>query len=127
MKRINKKIRISHLIVLNFVYFIILFFLYNYLKTVVENSGNDINIIFSGISIVFMIAGLSVVSLSFIVFVYLKKQNDNLLEDIENLSEHIQDISSKKYDSNIKIKYYEDFLKISLSLKNIVKRLNKKD
>lgn len=125
MKNVNKQIRLTYLVVFNFLIFIVLFLLYNYLKNVVEISNNDVNIIFSGISIIFMTLGISIFSLSFLGYIFLKKQNDKLVEDIENLSEHIQDISDKDYNSSVEIKYYSDLLQISLALKNIVKRLNR--
>ncbi len=125
MKTINKQIRLTYVVVFNFLVFGILFFLYNYLKDAIIEANNDVNIIFSGVSIVFMVIGMSIFGLSFLMYIFLKKQNDNLIEDLESLSEHVQDISLKEYSSNINIKHYSDFLHISLALKNIVKRLNK--
>ena len=126
MKSINKQIRLTYLLGFNLLIFTVLFFLYNYLKAIVESYSNNINIILSGVSIVFMIIGLSVLVFSFAMYMFLKKQNDKLVTDVETLGEHVQEISDKQYDSAIKIKYYSDLLQISLVLKNIVKRLNKK-
>ena len=125
LKNINKQIKVIYLIIFNFLIFVVLSLLYIYLKNIVESSSNDINIIYNGISIVFILLGLSIFSLSFIVYIYLKQQNNHLVEDVNSLSKHIQEISNKEYDSNIKIKYYKEFLQISLAFKNILKRLNK--
>lgn len=127
MKNLNKQIKLIYLIGFNLVLFIVLSILYNYLKEVVQNSNNDINIVISGISIVFLFAGISILILSSIVYIFLKRQNNKLLKDVKALSNHIGEISQKDYKSKVEIKYYQEFLQISLFLKNILKRLNKKD
>ena len=107
--------------------FIVLSCLYIYLKELVQNSNNDINLIISGISIVFLLIGLSVLIISSLIYIFLKRQNNKLVRDVETLSEHINEISEKDYQSKVEIKHYQEFLQISLLLKNILKRLNKKD
>jgi len=73
-------------------------------------------------------------SISFLLFLnmfitlYLLKRNSNkILEDTVELKRYIEDISKKEYNSILHIKYFQEYLEISVMLKNIVKRLNQKD
>ena len=127
MKNLNKQIKLSYLLGFNLILFLVLSSLYIYLKELVQNSNNDINLIISGISIVFLLIGLSIVIISSLSYIFLKHQNNKLVRDVETLSEHINEISEKDYQSKVEIKHYQEFLQISLLLKNILKRLNKKD
>ena len=117
MRGIKEQIKLKYLLLFLVSVFLTLYGAYRYLKPLVENTAS--------LSMVFFFLGLSMFFLSVIVFYYLKKQNEHLLEDVEELSEHILDISDKEYTTNINIKYYSEFLQISLLLKNIIKRLNK--
>ena len=127
MKNLNKQIKLSYLVGFNLILFIVLSILYIYFKELVQNSSNDINLILSGISIVFLLIGLSILIVSSLIYFFLKHQNNKLLRDVEALSEHINEISEKDYQSKVEIKHYQEFLQISILLKNILKRLNKKD
>lgn len=117
MKTIKEQIKLKYLLLHTVVLFIILYVTYRYLKPLVENTAS--------LSMVFFFLGLSLFFMSIVVFYYLKKQNEQLIEDVDELSEHILDISNKDYRANITIKYYSEFLQISLALKNIIKRLVK--
>jgi len=48
-------------------------------------------------------------------------------EDIEHFQGYINEISDKNYKAVVKIKYFHEFLEMSLRLKNVVKRLNNKE
>lgn len=49
-----------------------------------------------------------------------------ILHDIEQLKIYLEEVSRKNYEAVVKIKYFHEFLEISLLLKNIIKRLNSK-
>lgn len=126
MRNIDKQIQSKYLVLFFIFTVIILLSSYAYIKEILLDSSNDINMLLSTISIVFFILGIFLILLSIGVFYILKKQNDKLVEDTTALSEYILDISEKDYKSSLKIKYYSEFLQMSISLKNIVKRLTKK-
>jgi hypothetical protein len=56
----------------------------------------------------------------------LKKFVIRLDYDINALVEYLEELNAKNYDAQLEIKHSLEFLKISLLLKNIVKRLYKK-
>lgn len=72
---------------------------------------------------------LGVVSLFVLSFIYfiIKKMSDKLSQDIKEFLNYLEEVSNKNYQAVIKIKYFYEFLEMSLRLKNIVKRLNNKD
>lgn len=61
------------------------------------------------------------------LYLIVRQLNKRVLYDIKQLKEYIDEIESKKYDAVIHIKYIYEFLEISLMLKNVIKRLQKKD
>ncbi len=117
MKEIKEQVKLKYLLGILVGIFTVLYISYRFIKPLVSDTAS--------LSIVFFILGSSLFLLSFTLFYLLKKQNDELIEDVEELSEYILDISHKKYTSSINIKYYAEFLQISLYLKNVIKRLNK--
>jgi len=62
-----------------------------------------------------------------ILYFIVRQLNKRVLYDIKQLKEYVNEIESKKYDAVIHIKYIYEFLEISLILKNVIKRLQKKD
>jgi len=63
-----------------------------------------------------------------ILFILLKKTTKKILDDLNELNHYVEDISqNKNYDAVIHIKNYIEFLQISIQLKNIIKRVYKKD
>ncbi len=117
MKEIKEQVKLKYLLGILVSIFILLYVSYMFLKPLVEDTAS--------LSVVFFVLGSSLFLLNFTIFYLLKKQNDELIEDVEELSEYILDISHKKYTSSINIKHYAEFLQISLFLKNVIKRLNK--
>ena len=57
----------------------------------------------------------------------LKKHNDEIISDTIKLKKYLGSISNKEYNAVLHIKYFKEYLEISVMLKNIVKRLNQKD
>jgi len=62
-----------------------------------------------------------------VIVVMLNTLHKKLDEDIAALSYYLRKLDSKKYDAEIKIKNYLEFLEIVLLLKNLVKRLHNKE
>ena len=62
-----------------------------------------------------------------LIYFYIESIRYKFTEDIEHFQGYINEISNKNYQAVIKIKYFREFLEMSLRLKNIVKRLNNKD
>lgn len=56
----------------------------------------------------------------------LKKFVLKLDKDIDALTKYLEELNNKNYDAHLEIHHNLEFLKISLLLKNIVKRLYKK-
>jgi len=52
---------------------------------------------------------------------------ERVSEDTKQIIEYLQAISKKNYETIIRINYFQDFLEISLLLKNLIKRVNQKD
>ncbi len=50
-----------------------------------------------------------------------------VIDDIARIKEYLDEISEKNYKSKLKVKYFQEFLEISLLLKNLVKKLDKRD
>ena len=67
---------------------------------------------------------LLIITASFYLY---KTVVDRVAEDINQILTYLQAISKKNYERVIRIKYFQDFLAISLLLKNLIKRVNQKD
>jgi len=62
------------------------------------------------------------------IFYSVHKFKKSLLSDLDALSTYVEEISQKKnYKAIISIQHYIEFLYISIQLKNIIKRVYKKD
>ena len=60
------------------------------------------------------------------VWYFVDKRNKQILSDAKELTQYLEEINAKNYDAVIKTKYFSEFLQIELLLKNLVKRLHKK-
>lgn len=56
-----------------------------------------------------------------------RSMSHKVLYDIKQLKSFLEEIGSKNYEAIVHIKYIYEFLELSLILKNIIKRLQKKD
>ena len=80
----------------------------------------------SGLIVLKLAIALFVILLSFVFF--LRKIEKKFYEDIESIHTYLYEISkNKNYGAIIKIQHYIEFLQVSLLLKDVVKRLYKKD
>ena len=62
-----------------------------------------------------------------IIYFFIKSVSYKLTQDAEKFQNYLEEISNKNYQAVVKIKYFYEFLEMSLRLKNLVKRLNNKD
>jgi len=70
-----------------------------------------------------------VVSLMFgRAYSFLKIRQNRILHDIDEIEKYVHEIAhSKNYSAILKIEHYLELLQVAVSLKNVVKRLEKKD
>ena len=71
--------------------------------------------------------GLIYIFILIISFYTSNRMSENIMEDIRRIKLYLDDISNKNYKANIKVKHFHEFLEISLLLKNLVKKLDKRD
>ena len=76
---------------------------------------------------VWMILGIAFLSILLLIYFSIKNIHHKLSQDITELQNYLDEVSNKNYKAVVKIKYFHEFLEMSLRLKNIVKRLNNKD
>ena len=75
---------------------------------------------------VWMMLGALYLFILTLVYLSIKSINYKLSEDIEHFQDYLEEVSNKNYQAVIKIKYFHEFLEMSLRFKNIIKRLNNK-
>ena len=62
-----------------------------------------------------------------LIYFFIKSVSYKLTQDTEEFQNYLDEVSNKNYHAVIKIKYFHEFLEMSLRLKNIIKRLKNKD
>ena len=62
-----------------------------------------------------------------IAYLIAQQMSHRVVYDIKQLKVYLEEVSSKNYEAVVHIKYIQEFLELSLILKNIIKRLQKKD
>ncbi len=132
MKELEKDIFIKVITIFLVILFIIFIISYALLKNflldlALSKALNSSELISSFDTIWFEITALFLLSILLAIYL-LKRALSKLSDDVNELRSYIEDISHKKrYDATLEIKHYLEFLHISISLKNIIKRLHKKD
>ncbi|QFR49764.1 sensor histidine kinase [Sulfurimonas lithotrophica] len=71
--------------------------------------------------------GLIYIFILVISFYTSNRMSQKIIEDIGRIKVYLDEISNKNYKANLKVKYFHEFLEISLLLKNLVKKLDKRD
>jgi len=71
--------------------------------------------------------GIASIFILIIIYLTVKSMSYKLLEDVEHFQDYLEEISNKNYQAIVKIKYFHEFLEMSLRLKNIIKRLTNKE
>ena len=94
--------------------------LYVRLSMSLEQIMDDFYHLWSKLALVFIVIILS-------AFYASKKMSEKIVFDIQQITQYLNDISNKNYKAVIKTKYFHEFLQISIMLKNLVKKLDKRD
>jgi signal transduction histidine kinase len=71
--------------------------------------------------------GLIYIFILIISFYTSNTMSQKVIEDVGRIKVYLDEISDKNYKANLKVKYFHEFLEISLLLKNLVKKLDKRD
>jgi len=103
-------------------FFLFLIVSYFSLKLIIVDAGN-----IELYNQVWMILGGLYLFIMIIIYFSVKSINYKLSEDIEHFQDYLDEVSNKNYEAVVIIKYFYEFLEMSLRLKNIIKRLNNKD
>jgi len=91
-----------------------------YLQKTSEKAMSDFHFLWVVLGTVLLIIVL-------ISFYIAKSMASRVEHDINELREYLNAISNKDYEAHIHIKYYQEFLEISVLLKNLIKRLNNRE
>ena len=73
------------------------------------------------IIIAFVFLGFFVIAFFLLRFIVAK-----VTDEIDDINDFLEEINRKNYDAVLKVEHHLEFLKLSLLLKNIVKRLKNK-
>ena len=112
--------KLFSLIVISFLLFLVVS--YFSLKLIIVNAGN-----IELYNQVWIILGALYVFIMVLIYLSIKSINYKLSEDIEHFQGYLEEVSNKNYQAVVIIKYFHEFLEMSLRFKNIVKRLNNRD
>ncbi len=132
MKRVQKGIffKIFQLFsaVFTFLYILSYTLLYNSMQNIATVHKIEVSLLVSQVNTIFILIAIVLIILLLMSYLYIKKLQHELEEDIGSLESYVVEISEKKnYEATLHIKYYLEFLSISITLKNIVKRLRQKE
>jgi Na+-transporting methylmalonyl-CoA/oxaloacetate decarboxylase gamma subunit len=132
MKKLKNDIFFKIILIFIGVFFLLFFISYGISKHfilsltlsephLIEEILEAFNLVWLQISLVFFV-------LMILTYFILKHLRNRVYEDLDAVSEYIYEISeNKNYEKTLKIKYYLEFLKIAVGLKNMTKRLVQKD
>lgn len=56
-----------------------------------------------------------------------KRMSQKIVYDISQITNYLDEVSNKNYNTVLKVRYFHEFLQISIFLKNLVKKLNKNE
>ena len=76
---------------------------------------------------IWLVLSTAFIVMLFFVFYLMKKIRNKIIHDIKQIIEYLEAIVDKKYESIIETKHFSEFLQIEVLLKNIVKRVHKRE
>ena len=76
---------------------------------------------------VWMILGTLSMFILLLIYFSIKSISSKFMEDTQHFKDYLEKVSNKNYEAIVIIKYFHEFLEMSLRLKNVVKRLNNRD
>lgn len=102
--------------------------LYNYMQELSKTYKIQESLLLAHVNNIFIFLAIIFLILSLISLFFIKKLQHELQEDIESLESYVVEISvHKNYEAILHIKHYLELLSISVTLKNIVKRVRQKE
>ena len=126
-KDIYKKFFVAIVALFTAVFTLAYFLLKNLLLAHLNPEHDNIVMILESYNTVWAEVFIAFVFFGMFAFLYIKKLNDMIMEDVEHFTQYLYKINKKNYDAVIQIQHYTEFLKISLIFKNLLKRLKSKE
>ena len=123
MKKITKQLLVRFSLILGGVIFIVLLASYMLLKSLFLEQNIALDLL-NTLYIELLLFSFILLPLAFYFY---KKTVDTLQEEIDSFQNYIDKIDQKEYEATFKAKHFQEFLQLSVSLKNIIKRLYSKD
>lgn len=132
MKKLKNDIFLKTILIFLIVFVILFFISYaiskHFILSLVLSEPHQIEQTIEAFNIVWLKISLVFFVLMMIAYFILKSLRNKIYEDLDSLSAYLYEISqNKNYEKSVKIKHYIEFLQITVSLKNIIKRLAQKD
>jgi len=123
MKKIKEKLLTRFAFILGGALFITLLASYMLLKSFFIEQNIAVELL-NALYIRLLLFTLVLLPLAFYLY---KKTVDKLQDEILSFQNYIDKIDQKDYEATFKAKYFQEFLLLSVSFKNIIKRLHNKD
>ena len=123
MKKIKEKLLTRFAFILGGALFITLLASYMLLKSFFIEQNIAVELL-NTLYIKLLLFTLVLLPLAFYLY---KKTVDKLQDEILSFQNYIDKIDQKDYEATFKAKYFQEFLLLSVSFKNIIKRLHNKD
>ena len=123
MKKIKEKLLTRFTLILGGALFITLLATYMLLKAFFIEQNIAVELL-NTLYIKLLLFTLVLLPLAFYLY---KKTVDTLQDEILSFQNYIDKIDQKDYEATFKAKYFQEFLLLSVSFKNIIKRLHNKD
>jgi len=73
-----------------------------------------------------MLLGTLSIFILLLIYFSIRNISNKFTEDVKQFQDYLDEVSNKNYQAVVIIKYFHEFLEMSLSLKNIIKRLHNK-
>jgi len=123
VKNLKKILLTRFLVLLVGSVFFTSFVTYIFMKSLLVEKNIDV----SELNILYLVLVPIFLFTIFVSFYFYKRVVQRLSDDINEITQYLKEISNKNYEKVIRINYFQDFLEISLLLKNLIKRVNQKD
>lgn len=122
MKRIEEHFSMKYAQIFIIVFITVAVVFYFLIRTLInETDLLTYNLIFISMFLLFVV-------MMGVGYFFLQTRQNKMLHDISEIDKYVHNIAQdKNYEAIVKIEYYLELLQIAVSLKNMVKRLEKKD
>lgn len=109
--------------------FLVSFFTFeHFTQNLIATSNLNQSEVMSDFYALWLSIALLCLALIYVLYRLVLKIKNSLNEDLLSLNTYLHNISANKdYEASLQIEHYLEFLQISVTLKNIIKRLHTKD